>query len=397
MQYRKDRKSDNQISILGFGCMRLPGGPGRIDRDKSERLLRQAYEAGVNYYDTAYLYQGSEAAVGAIFEKLGIRDKVHIATKLPHAMCRKTADFDRFFEEEKKRLRTNYVDYYLIHNITDPKQWEVLCGLGIREWIQGKKESGEIRQIGFSYHGSAPDFPLIVDAYAWDFCQIQYNYMNTHYQAGQEGLRYAAEKGLSVIIMEPLLGGKLANGLPKEASAAMEEAKPGSTPARWAFRWLWNQPEVTVVLSGMNTPDQLTENLALADTAVPGMFTEQEETAIEKVVGIFNASYKVRCTGCNYCMPCPQGINIPGCFGAYNTSYAIGWLTGEIQYMTFSASGGEHGHFAGDCVSCGKCERHCPQHIAIRKELKAVKRRLELPGVKWIVRRRKHAAHDTAV
>jgi predicted aldo/keto reductase-like oxidoreductase len=397
MQYRKDRKSENQLSILGFGCMRLPGGPGRIDRDKSERLLWQAYEAGVNYFDTAYLYPGSEAAVGAIFDKLGIRDKVHIATKLPHSMCRKTEDFDRFFEEEKKRLRTNYVDYYLIHNITDPKQWERLCVLGIREWIQGKKDSGEIHQIGFSYHGSAPDFPLIVDAYAWDFCQIQYNYMNTHYQAGQEGLRYAAAKGLSVIIMEPLLGGKLANGLPKEAAAAMNEAKPGSTPARWAFRWLWNQPEVTVVLSGMNTQEQLTENLELADTAVPGMFTEQEEATIEKVVDIFNASYKVRCTGCNYCMPCPQGINIPGCFGAYNTSYAIGWLTGEIQYMTFSASGGEHGHFAGDCVSCGKCEKHCPQHIAIRKELKAVKRRLELPGVKWIVRRRKHAAPDTAV
>jgi predicted aldo/keto reductase-like oxidoreductase len=389
MQYRKDRKSENQLSILGFGCMRLPGAPGRIDRDKTESLLRQAYEAGVNYFDTAYLYPGSEGAVGAIFEKLGVRDQVNIATKLPQFMCRKREDFDRFFTEEKKRLRTDYVDYYLIHNITDPKQWERLCGLGIKEWIQGKKDSGEIRHIGFSYHGSAPDFPSLIDAYSWDFCQIQYNYMNTHYQAGQEGLRYAAKKGLSVIIMEPLLGGKLANGLPKEGTAVMEETKPGSTPAGWAFRWLWNQPEVTVVLSGMNTQAQLAENLALAETAVPGMFTEQEEAAIAKVVDIFNSSYKVRCTGCNYCMPCPQGINIPGCFSAYNTSFAIGWLTGEIQYMTFSASGGEHGHFAGDCVSCGKCEKHCPQQIAIRKELKAVKRRLELPGVRWIVRRKR--------
>jgi predicted aldo/keto reductase-like oxidoreductase len=389
MQYRKDKKSENMLSILGFGCMRLPGSPAHIDREKSESLLRQAYEAGVNYFDTAYLYPGSEAAVGAIFEKLGIRDKVHIATKLPHAMCRTREDFDRLFTEEKKRLRTEYVDYYLIHNIIDPKQWERLCALGIQEWIKGKKESGEIRQIGFSYHGSAHDFTAMVDAYGWDFCQIQYNYMNTHYQAGQAGLKYAADKGLSVIIMEPLLGGKLANGLPGEASGALKEAKPGSTPAQWAFRWLWNQPEVTVVLSGMNAPGQLTENLSIADTAQPGMFTKEEETAIEKVVGIFNASYKVRCTGCNYCMPCPQGINIPGCFAAYNTSYAIGWMTGEIQYMTFSAAAGEHGHFAGDCISCGKCEQHCPQHIAIRKELKAVKRRLELPGVKWVVRRRK--------
>jgi predicted aldo/keto reductase-like oxidoreductase len=389
MQYRKDKKSEASLSILGFGCMRLPGGPGRIDREKSEILLRQAYEAGVNYFDTAYLYPGSEAAVGAIIEKLGIREKVHIATKLPHAMCRTTADFDRFFEEEKKRLRTDYVDFYLIHNVTDPKQWERLCAFGIKEWIKDKKDSGQIRRIGFSYHGSSPDFSKVVDAYDWDFCQIQYNYMNTHYQAGQEGLRYAADKGLSVIIMEPLLGGKLATGLPKEAAAALEEAKPGSTPVQWALKWIWNQPEVSVVLSGMNAPAQLTENLALADNSLPGMMTPQEEATIEKVISIFNASYKVRCTGCNYCMPCPQGINIPGCFAAYNTSYAIGWLTGEIQYMTFSAGSGEHGHFAGDCIACGKCEQHCPQHIAIRRELKGVKRRLELPGVRLITRRKR--------
>jgi predicted aldo/keto reductase-like oxidoreductase len=386
MQYRKDIKSGNEVSVLGFGCMRLPGVAGRIDRDKSEELFRTAYENGVTYFDTAYLYPGSEAAVGAIMEKLGIRKKVFIATKLPHYLCRKAEDFERYFAEQISRLRTDYIDYYLIHNITDSKQWERLCDMGIVEWIRQKKESGEIRRIGFSFHGPRHEFIKMVDSYEWDFVQIQYNYMNTHYQAGTDGLHYAAQKGLPVIIMEPLLGGKLVNGLPKAAKELLEETKKGDSAA-WAFRWLYDQPEVTVVLSGMNTLTQLQENLETAQESSPGMLSSDDKERIQKVVEIFNASYKIRCTGCNYCMPCPKGINIPGCFSAYNTSYSMGWMAAMVQYMTFSASAGAQGHFAGDCIGCGKCQKHCPQGIEIPKELKAVKRRLEIPGVRMISRR----------
>jgi len=382
MQYREDKKSGNQLSVLGFGCMRLPASRGRIDKEKSKQLIQRAYDCGINYYDTAYLYFGNEETVGAIFEELGIREKICIATKLPQTMCNSKDDFDSFFTEQKKRLRTGYIDYYLMHNISSFAQWEHLRKLGIEEWIASKKTSGEIHRIGFSYHGSSEEFKAMIDAYDWDFVQIQYNYVNIHYQAGMEGLKYAAAKGLSVIIMEPLLGGKLVNGLPAEVVRIMQEAKPESTPASWGLNWLWNQPEVSVILSGMNEMGQLDENLKLADQAVAGMFGAVEDAVIEKAIEAFNAGYKVRCTGCNYCMPCPKNINIPACFTAYNNSYVIGWKTALMQYMNAVGFIGDNPRFASDCVKCGKCESHCPQGIAIREELRRVKRRLEIPGIK---------------
>lgn len=386
MQYRKDTKGGAELSILGFGCMRLPGGLGRIDRRKSEELLLEAFRRGVNYYDTAWLYPGSEEAIGEIFAQNGIREKLHIATKLPHIMCRTQADFDRYFADHQKRLRSEYLDYYLIHNVSSLQQWRDLQNIGIEDWIARRKARGEIRRIGFSYHGSEADFLALLDAYDWDFVQIQYNYINTHYQAGEAGLRRAAEKGLPVIIMEPLLGGKLATGLPKTATEAMKAAKPDSTPVAWALDWLWNQPEVTVVLSGMSTKEQLEENLLLAEKARPGMFGASEEQVIARTLEAFNASYKVRCTGCNYCMPCPQNINIPACFTAYNASYAMGRLAGETQYLNATGIIGDYGRMASDCIGCGKCEKHCPQGIAIREELRNVKRRLEFPGIKIVGR-----------
>lgn len=396
MQYRDDKRSGNQLSILGFGCMRLP-----TNKAKAEALLLGAYEAGVNYYDTAYLYPGNEELIGQIFEKNNLRDKLHIATKLPQSMCHTYEDFDKYFNIQKKRLRTNYIDYYLMHNISDFKQWEHLVNIGIEDWIAAKKACGEIRKVGFSYHGSQTDFFSTTDAYDWDFVQIQYNYINIHYQAGVEGLRHAAGKGLPVIIMEPLLGGKLANGLPNEAINIMRKANPGATPASWGFRWLWNQPEVTVVLSGMNEQPQLEENLHISASAQPGMFGRKEEEVIDNVIDAFSASYKVRCTGCNYCMPCPQNINIPACFGSYNTSYAISWMTGEMQYLNATGLIGDSPRLASDCIGCGKCEAKCPQKIEIRKQLKSVKRRFEIPGIKLIARavrrimRGKSAKKDT--
>lgn len=384
MQYREDKKSGNKLSALGFGCMRLPGGMGRIDKKKTEELLMRAYKSGVNYYDTAYLYNGSEEAVGEIFEKNGIREKIYLATKLPQSLCKKPEDFDWFFDIQKQRLRTGYIDYYLLHNITDFGQWEKLCQLGIREWVEKKKSSGEIRQIGFSFHGPCVDFKKLINNYDWDFVQIQYNYINTHYQAGVDGLHYAAARDIPVFIMEPLLGGKLAN-LPKEAGDIMKKADPGSTAVEWALRWLWNQPEVTLLLSGMNEEFQLDENVRLAETALPGSMTPAQEHTIQDVRVVFNMNYKIPCTGCNYCMPCPQKINIPACFEAYNASYAVSRWTGLQQYMLSSGIMSDAPHFASDCLDCGKCEKHCPQQIEICRQLKKVRRRLQVPGVKTVM------------
>lgn len=385
MQYRNDKRSENQLSILGFGCMRLPGSFGRIDMEKAEQLLIHAYENGVNYFDTAYHYPGSEEALGEILEKHSLREKVYIATKLPQYACKSKADFDKYFEIEKKRLCTDYIDYYLMHNVTSFKQWQDLVEFGIEDWIAQKKASGEIRQIGFSYHGTQDEFPQLLEAYDWDFVQIQYNYINTNYQAGTKGLKLAAKKGLPVIIMEPLLGGKLATGLSKEAKEIFIKEDPDSTPVSWALRWIWNHPEVTVILSGMNHMAQLEENLRLADGATPNLLTEAEVQTIDRVVEVFNKSYKIPCTGCNYCMPCPKKINIPACFAAYNTSFVVDKRTGIFQYITSSSGLSRYAHFASDCVECGKCESHCPQGIKIRSELKVVKRRLQFPGMKMIL------------
>lgn len=377
MQYREDKKTGNQISILGFGCMRLPSSRGQIDIEKTEKLFLEAIEKGINYFDTAYLYVGSEAAIGQIFEKNKLREKVYIATKLPLLMCKTHADFDKYFDIHLKRLKTDYIDYYFMHMLSGPEQWNALCELGIQEWIAEKKKAGKIRQVGFSFHGKRDDFIKLIDAYDWDFCQIQYNYININYQAGVTGLKYASEKGLPVFIMEPLLGGRLANSLPEEAVKILHEADSAMSPATWALKWIWNQPEITMLLSGMNEMDQLQDNVRAAEESLPDMWTEKEKNTINKVIDIFNASYKIPCTGCNYCMPCPQKINIPGCFASYNSSYSMKWSDGMTQYMLNTGAMTMSPALASACVKCGKCEKHCPQNIPIRDSLVQVKKRLE--------------------
>lgn len=377
MQYRIDKRTGNNISILGFGCMRFPVSMGRIDIEKTEQLLLESINKGINYFDTAYLYPGSEAAIGQIFKKHGIRKDIFIATKLPLLLCKSYGDFDKFLNIQLERLQTDYIDYYFMHMLTGPEQWKQLCDLGIEQWIQEKREAGIIKQIGFSFHGKQGDFITLVDTYDWDFCQIQYNYMNINYQAGVVGLKYAASKGLPVFIMEPLLGGRLATGLPNEAEAILKEADENISPAAWAFKWLWNQPEVTMLLSGMNEMFQLEDNIKTAENSLPNMLTKAEEDTIQRVIDVFTASYKVPCTGCNYCMPCPKGVNIPGCFAAYNTTYAVNRMAGMQQY--FMSTGGAFGGSgsASNCIKCGKCEHHCPQSIPIRESLDTVNRRLE--------------------
>ena len=382
MNYRTDRYG-NQLSILGFGCMRFPQTLGIIDMKETEREIMTAFQAGVNYYDTAYIYPGSEAAIGEIFEKNQIRDKVYIATKLPHYLIKTAADLDKLFGEELKRLRTDYVDYYLMHMLTDTDTWNRLKSLGIEEWIAEKKASGAIRQIGFSYHGNSEMFCNLVDAYDWDFCQIQYNYMDEHSQAGRKGLYHAHSKGIPVIIMEPLRGGKLVNRLPDTAKKIFEKYKIKRTPAQWAFRWLWNQPEVTVVLSGMNSDEMVRDNIQTASTVEVGELGEEEEQMLKQVVNAINAKMKVGCTGCGYCMPCPKGVDIPGTFAAYNRRFAEGKFWSLVDYVICTTLR-KNSTAASNCVNCGKCEKHCPQHIEIRNCLKDAQKELETPLYKVV-------------
>lgn len=391
MEYRIDERSGNKLSILGFGCMRFPTTrPGKIDLLRTELLILEAIASGINYFDTAYLYPGSEEALGTILDQNGLRNRVNIATKLPHTNCKSLEDIERCFQRSCARLKTDYLDYYLIHNVSTLEQWTRLVDLGIEAWIAEKKRTGAIKQIGFSFHGSTPEFMKLIDAYDWDFCQIQYNYANEHYQAGRDGLHYAASKGLPVIIMEPLLGGRLVDRLPERAKEVIEQSAPSDmsetqAAVSLALRWLWDQPEVTVVLSGMSTEEQLLDNIAIADDATPGCLTEAEQATLDRVLALFNESFRVPCTGCNYCMPCPKGINIPSLFNAYNTSYSVNWLTGVKNYFMSVGALGTDAHYANDCVECGACMRKCPQQIAIPKELKNVRRRLQPPATKAIM------------
>ncbi len=380
MQYRTDRSGES-ISALGFGCMRFTTKGGQIDIAKAREEIRTAYEAGVNYFDTAYTYPGSEAALGKILEQLGIRDRINIATKLPHYLLRKPEDMENYFLEELRRLRTDHIDYYLMHMLTDIATWERLCGLGIREWIAQKKRLGQIRNVGFSYHGNADMFLKLLDGYDWDFCQIQYNYMDENSQAGRTGLLYAAQKGLPVIIMEPLRGGRLTDHLPKEARELMEAYPIRRSPAEWGLRWLWDQKEVTCVLSGMNSVEMVKENVRAADAAPAGCMTEEDRTLIGKIRECVSGSVKVPCTGCRYCMPCPKNVDIPGVFAAYNRTGTDGWFTALKEYFMCVVLRRD---YTGprNCVGCGRCEQKCPQHIPIRKELEKAKRSLDRPFVR---------------
>ena len=362
MQYR------NGYSILGYGCMRFTRNGSSLDFDKAEKEFMRAYENGVNYFDTAYIYPGSEELVGRIIEKNGIRDKIRLATKLPQYLIRNRAGLDKYFDEELKRLRTDYVDNYLMHHMTDINQWEKLKELGIEEWIAEKKKSGQIRNIGFSFHGNTNSFKQLLNAYDWDFCLVQYNYFDEFTQAGREGIKAANEKGLSVFIMEPLRGGKLVDLLPEKAKREIAEDPHGWTPAEWAFRWLWDQPEITCVLSGMNSVDMVEENCRIASEAKEGGYGPSEKEFISKIKSYIIESTKVNCTGCRYCMPCPKGVDIPAIFSCYNHMYSENKSSGRLEYFQTVGLRITPAD-ASLCVKCGKCEQHCPQEIPIREKL----------------------------
>lgn len=388
MQYRNNRTGE-PVSALGFGCMRFVKKGGRIDLDKAREQIMEAYRQGVNYFDTAYIYPGSEAAIGEIFEQTGIRDEINIATKLPHYMVGSIAAADRIFSEELSRLRTDRIDYYLIHFLTDTAQWKKLKKLGIEDWIAEKKASGQIRHMGFSFHGNTESFLQILGDYDWDFCMIQYNYLDENSQAGRNGLQEAAERGIPVMIMEPLRGGKLVDMLPQTAKDLIDASPQGYSYAELAFRWLWDQPEVTCVLSGMNSLDMVRENCRIASDAKAGNFTPQLHELVSQVRHAIVSSTRIGCTECGYCMPCPRGVDIPGTFRCYNRMYTENRASGMKDYFQSIALRYPPA-FAHQCNGCGRCEKHCPQHLPIRKNLKKAGRALmPLPvrPVLWAARK----------
>ena len=391
MIYRKDRYG-KELSVLGYGCMRFPRKHGKIHMEITEKLICNAVDQGINYFDTAYIYPGSEAAIGEIFEKNNLREKINIATKLPHYLIRNREGLDKLFAEELRRLRTGYVDYYLMHMLNDADTWQRLLDMGIEDWIREKKASGAIRQVGFSYHGNTEMFCKILDAYDWDFCQVQYNYLDEHSQAGRRGVEYAYSKGIPVIIMEPLRGGKLVDLLPEKAKKIIAQFPVKRSAAEWGLRWLWDQKEVTVVLSGMGSDAMLRENISIASDSAVGQIAEEERELYADVVRAINETVKVGCTGCGYCQPCPKGVDIPGAFAAYNRWYGEDKANAFMDYLKCTTLR-KNSTGAGNCVGCGKCEKHCPQNIAIRQELKEVQKVLETPVYKvvkkaagWFVR-----------
>jgi len=381
--YRTMPKNGDTLSALGFGCMRLPMQDGKVDEARAIAQIRSAIDGGVNYVDTAWPYHHgeSEIVLGKALHD-GYREKVKVATKLPSWLLKTRADMDRYLNAQLERLGVDCIDYYLVHALNGPL-WDTVHGLGVLEFLETAKADGRITNIGFSFHGLAEDFKRIIDAYAWEFCQIQYNYLDETYQAGTDGLRYAAGKGIGVIIMEPLRGGNL--GLitaPPAVQAIWDESPVRRTPVEWALRWVWNHPEVTLVLSGMNEEAHIAENMAIAGSAEAGSMTSQELELVARASAKYRELMKVRCTGCGYCMPCPMGVSIPMCFETYNKMHMFGNIQeGKFLYaLRMSGEIGSEGPgYASQCVACGQCVENCPQNIAIPEVLAELAAELEGP------------------
>jgi uncharacterized protein len=385
MLYRKMSKNGDELSVLGFGCMRLAGKNEIIDEARATRQLRLAIDRGVNYVDTAMPYHmgKSEPFVGRALGD-GYRQRVKLATKLPPWRVKSRADMDRLLATQLERLRTGCIDYYLVHGL-NRANWEKIKTQGVLEFLDQAKRDGRIVNAGYSFHGDKDVFKEIVDAYDWEFCQIQYNYLDEEVQAGTEGLKYAANKGLGVIVMEPLRGGNLAAKAPPAVQAIFDQAPIKRSLAEWGLRWVWDHPEVTVVLSGMNDEAHIEENLRIAGEALPNSLTAAELDLIERAKLAYQGLMKAACTGCRYCMPCPHGVEIPNCFDAYNNLGMFGDKFGsQLLYIMRAGASSKEGGFASRCQECGECEEACPQHLPIRELLKDVVREFEGPSFEAI-------------
>ncbi len=372
MLYRKFGKTDEMVSVLGFGCMRFPTideDTKNIDEKKAIEMLRYAIDNGVNYVDTAYPYHGgmSEPLVGKALEG-GYREKVYLATKLPSWLVKTREDMDKYLNEQLEKLQTEYIDFYLVHNLTET-YWKNLTENGLFEFLDSILKDGRVKYIGFSFHDKVELFKEIVDAYDWTFCQIQYNFVDEDYQAGKEGLKYAAEKEIGIVVMEPLRGGRLVSRVPDEIMKLWDNAQTTRTPVEWAFKYVWDFPEVSTVLSGMSTLQQVEENIKYADDGKPNSLADEEHNLISKVCNVYEEKIKVNCTSCKYCLPCPVDVAIPRAFEFYNDASMFDNIEDEKnRYKMFIKEESR----ASKCIECGQCEEACPQNIPIREKLKEV-------------------------
>ena len=370
MKYRKFGKLEWEVSALGFGAMRLPvigESSAKIDEKEAIGMIRYAVDHGVNYLDTGYPYHEgySEVLVGRALKE-GYRDKIKVATKLPARMVTATQDFDRFLNEQLERLQIDKIDFYLLHGL-NAITWPRVHNLGVLDWAESRMAQGKFTRLGFSFHDNYNTFKEIVDSYDnWVLAQIQYNYMDVDFQAGQKGLEYAANKGLALVIMEPLRGGRLAKELPEKIKKLWETASHKRTPADWGLSWAWNQPEVSVVLSGMSTMEQVKENVEIAGRSGINTFAANDIATIDKVRAAYNGLSPVPCTGCGYCIPCPNSVAIPKVFSAYNDTIIYDDIqNGQVRYYNI-----EEEEQANQCLECGQCLEACPQRIDIPKFLK---------------------------
>ncbi len=392
MLYRKVPKNGDKLSVLGYGCMRLPVRMQSINENLAERQILDAKDKGVNYFDTAYPYHSgkSEPFLGKVLSKNRIRDEVKIATKLPHWMTHSKEGMDKILDEQLAKLKTDRIDYYLVHALSGDL-WETAKQSGVIEFLDDALKTGKIINAGFSFHGLSGDFNEIVDDYDWTFCQIQYNFLDTQNQAGTAGLKYAASKEMAVMIMEPLRGGNLAKTPPPSVQKIWKKADEKKTPVEWSLGWIWNHPEVTVVLSGMNNDAHIVENLALAENALPDTFSQKEVSLVDEAADEFRRVMRVGCTGCQYCMPCPGGVNIPSCFEQYNSKHAFKDKSAKIMYLF--QNGGvvtDKVTLASRCVQCGECVEKCPQDLPIPDLLDEVQADMEGHFTKpfiWLMKR----------
>jgi len=369
VKYRRFGRCGFDVSALGFGCMRLPvedRDPSAIAQNEAIGMIRHGLDNGVTYVDTAYGYHGgkSEGLVGKALS--GRRDKVTLATKLPLWSCEASDDFERLLTEQLNRLGTDYIDCYLLHSL-NKRLWGKAYDLGVLDFLERELERGRIRHAGFSFHDAYDVFTGIVDAYDWEFCQIMLNYVDTHYQAGVTGLEYAARRGLAVVIMEPLRGGKLTVNLPEEVIETLDAVGEDWSPAEWGLRWVLNRPEVSVVLSGMSNMAQVEENLRVASQAESGSLSERHLKALELAKEIYRGRMKISCTECGYCQPCPNGVAIPDIFGLCNEAAMFNSFENSTRFYKGIVKSDRS---AAQCVECGHCETVCPQHLPIMKLLK---------------------------
>ncbi|MCR8744846.1 aldo/keto reductase [Romboutsia lituseburensis] len=376
MKYRKLGKTGEEVSILGFGCMRFPQKDEKIDEEKSLKMIRYAIDNGVNYIDTAYPYHNGESEIflGKAL-KDGYREKIKLATKLPSWAVNKREDMDKFINEQLKKLQTNQIDFYLIHSL-NKEDYGRLKENGLFDFIRSIKEEKLVKYVGFSFHDTLDVFKYIIDDYEWDFVQIQYNYIDEKYQAGTEGLLYAHNKGLGVIIMEPLRGGALVNNLSGEIKSIIKNAPIKKNAVEWAFKFLYDKEEISVVLSGMSSLEQVIDNIKAANSqGDANLMTKFEKQIIEELSKEFKSKIKVNCTGCKYCLPCPKGVQIPLCFELLNSSSMFNDIKkAKDMYHGFLVSEGSD---ASNCGECGACEQKCPQHINIVEKLKEVRELFE--------------------